>query len=184
MAAPHNTHRQQMWDAILAYASTGGCFTAADIARPGHYGNRAVETYLAALRQGGYLTAVEEPVTTGHCHPRLRYRYLRGGGTAPLAVNSEAPTWQDSLWAAIRPLGEFSLRDAVVAGSTSRHSLSDEQARKYLSALASAGFLKRLKAGRWRVVPGRCVGPAPTVRRVTRVIQGGKVVHTSGDSHE
>jgi len=89
------------------------------------------------------------------------------------------PTAQERVWSAIKALGAFGQRDVEAATGCTHATV-----RRFVTALARAGYLAPIGPGRWRLLRSRDTGPRPPiVRRDGTVVDGntGEIVATAQD---
>ncbi len=138
---------------------------------------KTVSDYLRALERAGHLALVIDAEAegdrvyvlvrdTGHEAPRVR----RDGSAVAQGGGVEA------MWRTMQVLGEFTAAEVSHHATTERGAVSEATAATYVSVLAKAGYLRKVRAAQSRLArPAvyrlvRRTGPKPPqVQRVKRV---------------
>lgn len=138
---------------------------------------KTVSDYLVSLWRAGYLELVADAAVqgdrqytlvtdAGHEAPRVRRdgsKVAQGGGT-------------EAMWRTMQILGEFSAADLAQHASTDRFAVSEATAATYISILARAGYLRKVRSAQSRLARAavyrliRRTGPRPPqIQRVKQV---------------
>lgn len=168
------------WRIILEQGRGGRLFTVADVHGKTNAALDTVRGYVASLVRAAYLELVEQRERGGGRPAANVYRLLKAPSEAPRLRRDGTPVEmggaREQMWRTMRMLGQFTVRDLVVAASTARTPIKESDAKDYLRYLRLAGYLvsqrQALPGGPavYRLLPGRYTGPRPPmVQRVKRV---------------
>ena len=178
LAAQNLRGYQAYWRIILDLGRDGAAITVTDVHARTSADRDDVRQYLLALERGGYLELVDQR-RRAHNRPGAKcYRLLKSPQDAPRLRRDGSPvemgSAREQMWRTIRMLGTFTLRDLVVAASTERTPIKEQDAADYLRYLRLAGYLasrrQALPGGPavYRLLPGRYTGPRPPMVQRTR----------------
>lgn len=158
--AGHLDRRDQIWAAIRRLRA----FTWLDLSDATGLERAEFRDFLQALRQAGILD-----VSDARRGRRAIWTLLRDTGVETPRLRPDGtplpPSGQQRLWAAIRSLQTFDIEGLALSAGTAAST-----AKRYATALASAGYLVSLGSRRYRLLPSRVTGPrAPAIRRPKRI---------------
>ncbi|MBN57828.1 hypothetical protein [Thalassolituus sp. UBA3500] len=125
-----------------------------------------VKSYIQRLTRGGFVAPTGRRKSGGH--QLYLYKLINDcGNTAPRlkadGSRSLLGAVTESLWRTMKILGGFNIRELQAAATTETVQPSYEMTREYCQQLCNAGYLRRPKRGRYRLVPSRYTGPKPPV---------------------
>jgi hypothetical protein len=155
------TPRQHIWQAIRANRAS---FTQYTLARRSGQDDIAVSSYLRGLRKAGFI----EPLRVYGQWEVPTYRLARDNGVEAPRVNengeqTSSGTVMEGLWRTLRIVGEVTSALAAAFASAGGRSTSVNTAERYFSALCRAGYVDRIKPGRYRLRQSRNTGPRPPI---------------------
>lgn len=154
------TPRQRAWEAIRQRRDG---FVPDDIVEHGDVTKDIVRDFLQVLEVGGYIEVVSEEKINTLCVKRT-YRLIRDNGAeAPRLTKTGEEVTQgggnEAMWGTLRRMFKMESVDyrqlAAFAG-TQRNPISEQSAKTYMLALASAGYLQCVQPA----VKGRKALPA------------------------
>ena len=172
------TGRDAVWTAIRALGRDGAPFGLGDVASQARVHKDSARSYLIALWRAGILSSTP-PERAGDA---TVYRLARDPGSETPRVKRDgtvetAPTHQERLWLAMKPLGSFTAPELVMACGGA---VTDAQASSYIGCLARAGYLVEVEAARcgrgqnrrarYALRIGRDTGPRPPAIRRDKTV--------------
>ncbi|WP_110972169.1 hypothetical protein [Pseudomonas huaxiensis] len=157
--------KQRIWESIRLLAPG---FSINDIARRSGQVPRVINRYFHALTKAGIIQVIDTPEgkvgrvfalvhDEGVEHPRLDSNGLR----------THFHLAAENIWRTLRILGgELSVEDVRQTAAVGDASLAPHKIRKYLNALAEAGYLEKSEtegkvSHTYRLVSGKNTGPRP-----------------------
>jgi len=176
--------RQRIWEYIRVHRKR---FTVTEVRKELSLATMTATSYLNALREGGYIKAIDQEPVIGGVSDRIVYKLVHDIGIEAPRVkpNGEPVTQgakQQAMWGTIHRMfqaKDFSILELVALASTPTQPVSSELATSYVRALTKAGYLcntvpaKRSRKpilGRYRLVQGKYTGPrAPIIARTKAV---------------
>lgn len=130
-----------------------------------------IRDFLRRLVKGGYLRVVREEPTNGTGSPRRVYRLVKDQPDAPQLRRDGTPAVRvgranEQMWRTMKMVDRFGYADLAMLSSTESCRVTFETAKSYVVALHTAGYLKRIDRGLYRLRPDMNTGPlAPMVQR-------------------
>ena len=184
------TNRDRIWAAIRARRE----FTRNRLYLDTRIRYGAIADYLNRLERAEIVERIGE-------HRRgeeLHYRLVNDVGVETPRLNKDGTPvlvgrCREHMWRSMRILGDFSVRELAVHGSTEEVQINFGDARTYVQYLNKAGYLAVIRPGkpnapaRYRLLPSRYTGPKPPqVRRIRQVFDPnlGRVVWPTTDDGE
>ncbi len=156
--------RERVWAAIRGWPAAKGPFSLREIADAAKVHPATTSDYLRALTAGGWLireTLDGKPFwrlgrDTGRETPRVR-----NDGT-PVVQGSA----QENMWRSMRLLGTFTVSDLIANAATEDAPIDPDTAKKYVLALADAGYVLAAGGAWYHFVRAMHTGPkAPAIQR-------------------
>lgn len=167
------TGRDAMWTAIRALGLSGP-FRLAEVVDRTRQNKATIRSFLIGLWRAGVLSATP-PERRGDA---TLYALANDPGSETPRLTRDggldtAPTHQERLWLAMKPLGSFTAPELVMACG---NAVTNAQASSYIGRLAAAGYLVETepcrtvsgqnRRARYALRMGRDTGPRPpAVRR-------------------
>lgn len=166
--------RQQIWDCIRELK----VFIRPDLRLVSEVNPFQVKDYISSLEKAGFIKVINKRENfkvyklvkdKGITAPRVR----RDGTEPPMPINQK-------IWQAMKMLKKFGYKDIEVAVPDTTF----QNVKNYVKAMEKAGFLKRLKAGRYLFIAEAHIIKAPIIRRVKEVYDPNtrKVMWSAKDS--
>ncbi|WP_035061224.1 hypothetical protein [Andreprevotia chitinilytica] len=177
--------RQRLWEQMRKLRE----FTMDDLSFKTNIDGESIRKYIQGLVKAGYL---EKPPVERFAPST--YLLVRDNGVeAPRvdrtgrAVNTGLH--REQMWRTMRIIRDFTASELAAQASTEQVPVSLITARKYLHALALAGYLREITpahgpaAGRYALTPSRYTGPRPPIVQRTQAVYDpneGRVVWQEG----
>ncbi|MFF3704863.1 hypothetical protein [Pseudomonas qingdaonensis] len=160
--------RQQMWEAIRLLQPG---FTVNDIVRRTAGRSADVSRYIQALTKAGVVGLIETPTSAATNRGKV-FALIRDEGVDHPRLNSKGERTFDHLateniWRTLRILGgHLTVHDVAQTASAGGVSVSVVKVRKYLNALAEAGYVQKTDHGlqqaeTFLLVTSKYSGPRP-----------------------
>ncbi|MEQ8346190.1 MAG: hypothetical protein RIB84_22395 [Sneathiellaceae bacterium] len=158
--AGHLDRRDRIWAAIRELKS----FTWLQLSDATGLEPQQFKDYLQVLRLAGLMD-----VSATDRGKRAVWTLLKDTGVETPRLRPDGtklpPSGQQRLWSAIRSLQHFDIEGLALSAN-----VPAETAKRYATALSSAGYLVSLGMRRYRLLGSRVTGPrAPAIRRGKRV---------------
>lgn len=190
--------RQRAWEAIRLHSAN---FTTHDVVRASRVDKEAVQTYLQALENGGFIASLGERKAIGD---RKHYQLVRDIGVEAPRIDRKGRTvvqsrGNENMWRTMRIMGEFSPRELAARASTPDTVVAEATAKTYVKSLANAGYLalvdpghsfirgKGAKQARYRLLASKYTGPRPPMIQRTKSVYDpnlGKIVWQEEPDHD
>lgn len=132
-----------------------------------------VKSYIKRLLTAGFIE-IDSTEKLNGCATRNTYQLIDDVGVIAPKINKDGKlvtqgSGRKNLWRTMKILSSFSYRELAIAASTEDVTISEREAKVYVSACLKAGYLaitqmsdrKQGRIAKYRFIPSRNTGPKP-----------------------
>jgi hypothetical protein len=172
--------RQRIWECIRKQAKD---FTVMGVEKATIIDLFTIRTYVQVLERGGFIVQTNE---TEKITDRKHYRLVRDVGVEAPRLDRKGnvipATGNENMWRTMRIMGDFTAAELAIRASTAEIKVAEQTAKKYLTALSTAGYLIVVEEGhafirgvgarqtRYRLAPTKYTGPRPPMIQRTKCV--------------
>lgn len=179
----HNDSREAAWAAMRKLKQ----FSIDDLEIATREKRRTLATYVASLRNGGYLELVGNELSSRSLRANQNlnhgdiYRLVKNVGIEAPRVRRDgslvtAGRGRKNMWRVIKVMSEFDFHEVAMQASVDDVTVSRNEAKDYVGHLHKAGYLRLVRkskpgtAARYKLIKSRFTGPKPPmIQRVKHV---------------